>query len=115
MVLHMIEKDEWMMRNTTQYLATKLTDVNAKLESLLVTAKESSPVDTCDNGRESVEKYSKVYSEALDRIYQATLRLNLTGDKVDLEDDADSISLRQLMVANVITLNMNDRKKMLNL
>jgi len=92
------------MRTATQDLATKLTDVNAKLESLLVRGKKSSPVVTCYNECENAEKYTSDCSEVLGRDYQGRLRPTLTGGNDDPEHDTESISLRQLMVANIITL-----------
>ena len=90
------------MRKTTQDLVTRLTDVNDTLESLLMTAKKSPPVDTYHIESESIERCPDIYSETMGQIYEAKLRPTLRD--VDLKGDVDSSSLRQLMMATADTL-----------
>lgn len=77
-MIQMIAEKEKTMLNTTKCLANKLTDVNVKLEALLVAAKKSSQVNTCQEC-ENVEKYSSNFSEVPGRSYQARLRATLIG------------------------------------
>ena len=100
------------MRKTTQDLVTRLTDVNDKLESLLVAAKSPS-VETYHNESESIEQYPNIYSEAMCQIYKATLRPTLRD--VDLKGDVGSSSLRQLIMGTADTLStLRECRKELN-
>ena len=94
------------MRKTTQDLGTELTDINDKLESLLMTVKKSPPVDIYHNESESIEKCRRIFFEALDWISEARLHPTITECNFNLEGDVDSISLRQLMLATADTLTI---------